>query len=98
VVAVRNDAAAVRVIGPAEARYPHSRYLYAWLQRYEVYEKVRSHLDAMTTPVLLSVGKMEPYHHEDAMREHANGVFVKPFEASDLLATVGKFAQRIGRK
>jgi hypothetical protein len=43
------------------------------------------------------VGKMEPYKPEDADRVKADGVIIKPFEASDLLAIVKKFEERIGQ-
>ena len=61
----------------------------------EVCEKVRGSLDTVKTPVLLTVGKMEPYKPEDANRVKADGVIIKPFEASDLLAIVKKFEERI---
>src|SRR5260221_5583376 len=48
------------------------------------------------TPVLITVGKMEPYKPEDANRVKADGVIIKPFEASDLLAIMKKFEERIG--
>src|SRR5258708_19268760 len=57
----------------------------------EVCEKVRGSLDTVKTPVLLTVGKMEPYKPEDANRVKADGVIIKPFEASDLLAIMKKF-------
>src|SRR5262249_30410930 len=44
----------------------------------------------------LTVGKMEPYKPEDANRVKADGVIIKPFEATDLLAIVKKFEERIG--
>src|SRR5258707_11866323 len=62
----------------------------------EVCEKVRGSLDTMKTPVLLTVGKMEHFKPEDANRVKADGVIIKPFEASDLLAIIKKFEERIG--
>src|SRR6516165_2117754 len=63
----------------------------------EVCEKVRGSMETLKTPVLLTVGKMEPYKPEEANRVRADGVIVKPFEASDLLAIVKKFEERIGQ-
>jgi hypothetical protein len=40
---------------------------------------------------------MEPYKPEDANRVKADGVIIKPFEASDLLAIIKKFEERIGQ-
>src|SRR6476661_6794873 len=97
VVAVSNGAAAVKKI--AEQK-PDIIILDVYMPGYsglEVCEKVRGSLDTMKTPVLLTVGKMEPYKPEDANRVKADGVIIKPFEASDLLAIVKKFEERIGQ-
>src|SRR5947209_1342178 len=96
VVAVSNGAAAVKKI--AEQK-PDIIILDVYMPGYsglEVCEKVRGSLDTLKTPVLLTVGKMEPYRPEDANRVKADGVIIKPFEASDLLAIVKKFEERIG--
>jgi hypothetical protein len=58
---------------------------------------VRGSIETLKTPVLLTVGKMEPYKPEEANRVRADGVIVKPFEASDLLAIVKKFEERLGQ-
>jgi len=97
VVAVSNGAAAVKKI--AEQK-PDIIILDVYMPGYsglEVCEKVRGSLDTLKTPVLLTVGKLEPYKPEDANRVKADGVIIKPFEASDLLAIVKKFEERIGQ-
>lgn len=97
VVAVSNGAAAVKKI--AEQK-PDIIILDVYMPGYsglEVCEKVRGSLDTLKIPVLLTVGKMEPYKPEDANRVKADGVIIKPFEASDLLAIVKKFEERIGQ-
>jgi len=97
VVAVSNGAAAVKKI--AEQK-PDIIILDVYMPGYsglEVCEKVRASLDTLKIPVLLTVGKMEPYKPEDANRVKADGVIIKPFEASDLLAIVKKFEERIGQ-
>src|SRR5690348_10286750 len=96
VVAVSNGAAAVKKI--AEQK-PDIIILDVYMPGYsglEVCEKVRGSLETLKIPVLLTVGKMEPYKPEDANRVKADGVIIKPFEASDLLAIVKKFEERIG--
>lgn len=96
VVAVSNGAAAVKKI--AEQK-PDIIILDVYMPGYtglEVCEKVRGSIDTLKTPVLLTVGKLEPYKPEDANRVKADGVIIKPFEASDLLAIVKKFEERIG--
>jgi len=95
VVAVSNGAAAVKKI--AEHK-PDIIILDVYMPGYsglEVCEKVRSSIDTLKTPVLLTVGKMEPYKPEDANRVKADGVIIKPFEASDLVAIVKKLEERI---
>ena len=97
VVAVSNGAAAVKKI--AEQK-PDIIILDVYMPGYsglEVCEKVRSSIATIKTPVLLTVGKMEPYKPEDANRVRADGVIIKPFEASDLLAIIKKFEERIGQ-
>ncbi len=96
VVAVSNGAAAVKKI--AEQK-PDIIILDVYMPGYsglEVCEKVRASIATLKTPVLLTVGKMEPYKPEDANRVRADGVIIKPFEASDLLAIIKKFEERIG--
>ncbi len=95
VIAVSNGAAAVKKI--AEQK-PDIIILDVYMPGYsglEVCEKVRGSLETLKTPVLLTVGKMEPYKPEDANRVKADGVIIKPYEASDLLAIVKKFEERI---
>jgi CheY-like chemotaxis protein len=97
VVAVSNGAAAVKKI--AEQK-PDIIILDLYMPGYsglEVCEKVRASIATVKTPVLLTVGKMEPYKPEDANRVRADGVIIKPFEASDLLAIVKKFEERIAQ-
>jgi CheY-like chemotaxis protein len=98
VVAVSNGAAAVKKI--AEQK-PDIIILDVYMPGYsglEVCEKVRGSVATLKTPVLLTVGKMEPYRAEETSRVRADGVIVKPFEASDLLAIVKKFEERIGQQ
>ncbi|HEX7284597.1 MAG TPA: response regulator [Candidatus Angelobacter sp.] len=97
VVAVSNGAAAVKKI--AEQK-PDIIILDLYMPGYsglEVCEKVRASISTIKTPVLLTVGKMEPYKPEDANRVRADGVIIKPFEASDLLAIMKKFEERIAQ-
>src|SRR5947209_7174325 len=95
VIAVSNGAAAVKKI--AEHK-PDIISLDVYLPGYtglEVCENVRASIETLKTPVLLTVGKMEPYRAEDANRVRADGVIIKPFEASDLLAIVKKLEERV---
>jgi CheY-like chemotaxis protein len=95
VVAVSNGAAAVKKI--AEHK-PDVVVLDVYMPGYtglEVCERVKSAIETSKIPVLLTVGKMEPFKPEEGARVKADGVIVKPFEASDLLAAVQKLEQRL---
>jgi len=95
VVAVSNGAAAVKKI--AEHK-PDVVVLDVYMPGYtglEVCERVKSAIETTKIPVLLTVGKMEPFKPEEGARVKADGVIVKPFEASDLLAAVQKLEQRL---
>lgn len=93
VIAVSNGAAAVKKIA---AEKPSLIILDVYMPGYsglEVCERVKAAAETSSIPVLLTVGKMEPYQPEDGNRVKADGVMIKPFEASDLLAAVERFAQ-----
>jgi CheY-like chemotaxis protein len=95
VVAVSNGAAAVKKI--AEHK-PDLIVLDVYMPGYtglEVCERVKSAIETNKIPVLLTVGKMEHFLPEEGARVKADGVIVKPFEASDLLAAVQKLEQRL---
>ncbi len=88
VVTVSNGAAAVKKI--AEQR-PELAILDVYMPGYsglEVCERLRAALATAKLPVLLTVGKLEPFQPEEGKRVKADGLLIKPFEASDLLAAV----------
>src|SRR5256885_9186053 len=88
VIAVSNGAAAVKKI--AEHK-PDIAVLDVYMPGYtglEVCDRVKNALETTKMPVLLTVGKMEPFKAEEGARVKADGLIVKPFEASDLLAAV----------
>ena len=95
VVAVSNGSAALKKI--AEHK-PDLVILDVYMPGYsglEVCEKLRNSIDTLNTPVLLTVGKMEPYRREDANRVKADGIIIKPFEATDLIAIIKQLEERI---
>ena len=94
VTTVSNGAAAVKKI--AEVK-PDLVILDIYMPGYtglEVCERVRANLETTHLPVLLTVGKMEPYRPEDGARVKADGIIVKPFEATDLLGIVKKISDK----
>jgi hypothetical protein len=56
---------------------------------------MRNSRETATTPVVLSVGKMEAFKPEDGTRVRADGLIVKPFEATELLAVVKRLAENV---
>ena len=54
----------------------------------EVCQRLKDAEDTAHIPVLLSVGKLEPFKPEEARRVGANAHIVKPFEASELLTAI----------
>jgi CheY-like chemotaxis protein len=98
VVAVSNGAAAVKKIAE---RKPDLAVLDVYMPGYtglEVCERVKTALETSAMPVLLTVGRMEPFKPEEGTRVRADGIIVKPFEAQDLLSAVQKLEQRLSLK
>ena len=95
VVTVSNGAAAAKKIAEGS---PDLVLLDVFMPGYsglELCERLRGAAATAKLPVLLTVGRMEPYSPQDGARVKADGVIVKPFEASDLIAAVDRLAQKI---
>src|SRR3954468_6918859 len=97
VIAVSNGAAAVKKIASEK---PDLAVLDIYMPGYtglEVCERVRAAQETAKIPVLLTVGKMEmgSFKPEDANRVKADGVIIKPFEATDLLAAIKKIEEKL---
>lgn len=95
VIAVSNGAQAMKKI---VGERPDMVVLDVYMPGYsglEVCERMRNSRETAQTPVLLSVGKMEAFKAEEASRVRADGVIIKPFEATELLATLKKLAESL---
>lgn len=95
VITVNNGSAALKKIH--EVR-PDLIVLDVYMPGYgglEVCQRLKESGETMKIPVLLSVGKMEPFKAEEAKRVRADAHIVKPFEASELLAALAKLEDRI---
>ena len=95
VVTVSNGAAALKKL-PEFA--PDILLLDVYMPGYsglEVSDRVKNSSKTQHIPVLLTVGKLEPFRPEEGMRAKADGVIIKPFEASDLITVVSKLAGRV---
>lgn len=88
VVAVSNGSAALKKIPEVK---PDLVILDIYMPGYtglEVCQKIKDSKQTISVPVLLTVGKLEPFKARDASRVRADGFIVKPFEATELLATI----------
>ncbi|MBS1851786.1 MAG: response regulator [Acidobacteria bacterium] len=95
VVTVNNGSAALKKI--AEHK-PDLIILDIYMPGYgglEVCQRLKENNDTARIPVLLTVGKLEPFKPEDARRVRAEAFIVKPFEASELLTALTKLEDRI---
>jgi CheY-like chemotaxis protein len=54
----------------------------------EICERLRASAATATLPVILTVGKLEPYRPEDGEHVHSNAIIVKPFAAAELISAV----------
>jgi len=54
----------------------------------ELCQKLRASTATAALPVILTVGKLEPYRPEDGESVHSNAVIVKPFAAAELISAV----------
>lgn len=61
----------------------------------EVCQRIRESQETARIPVLLTVGKLEPFKAEEARRVRADAFIVKPFEASELLTALTKLEDKI---
>jgi len=95
VVTVNNGSAALKKIHESK---PDLIVLDVYMPGYgglEVCQRLKESGETMKIPILLSVGKMEPFKAEEAKRVRADGHIVKPFEASELLAALTRLEDRI---
>jgi CheY-like chemotaxis protein len=95
VVTVNNGSAALKRIH--ESR-PDIVVLDVYMPGYgglEVCQRLKESDETAKIPILLTVGKMEPFKAEEAKRVRADGHIIKPFEASELLAALTRLEDRI---
>src|SRR6266700_1731370 len=95
VITVNNGSAALKKIH--ESR-PDLIVLDVYMPGYgglEVCQRLKESGETMKIPVLLTVGKMEPFKTDEAKRVRADAHIVKPFEASELLAALTRLEDRI---
>src|SRR5579863_6778358 len=95
VIAVNNGSAALKKI--AELK-PDLVILDVYMPGYsglEVCQRLKESQETARIPVLLTVGKLEPFKPQEAQRVGAEGFIVKPFEASELLSALSKLEDKV---
>ena len=95
VLTVNNGSAALKKI--AEAK-PELIVLDVYMPGYsglEVCQRLKEAGETSRIPILLTVGKLEPFKPEEARRVRADAFIVKPFEASELLSALSKLEDKI---
>ncbi|MGB6677322.1 MAG: response regulator [Terriglobales bacterium] len=95
VITVNNGSAALKKI--AESK-PDLIVLDVYMPGYgglEVCQRLREAPETARIPVLLTVGKLEPFKADEARRVRADAFIVKPFEASELLTALTKLEDKI---
>ncbi len=95
VITVNNGSAALKKI--AEHK-PDLIVLDVYMPGYsglEVCQRLKEVAETARVPVLLTVGKLEPFKPEEAKRVRADAFIVKPFEASELLSALSKLEDKV---
>ena len=95
VTTVNNGSAALKRIAEL---HPDLIILDVYMPGYgglEVCSRLKENKDTARIPVLLTVGKLEPFKPEEARRVKADAYIVKPFEASELLTALTKLEDKI---
>ena len=95
VTTVNNGSAALKKIAENQ---PDLIVLDVYMPGYgglEVCQRLKDAPETARIPVLLTVGKLEPFKADEARRVHADAYLVKPFEATELLAVLTKLEDKI---
>jgi CheY-like chemotaxis protein len=95
VITVNNGSAALKKINENK---PDLIVLDVYMPGYgglEVCQRVKENPETTRIPVLLTVGKLEPFKPEEARRVGADAFIVKPFEATELLTALTKLEDKI---
>ena len=95
VVTVNNGSAALKRVNESK---PDLIILDVYMPGYsglEVCQRLKEAPGTTYIPVLLTVGKLEPFKPDEARRARADAHIVKPFEASELLSAVARLEDRM---
>jgi CheY-like chemotaxis protein len=95
VITVNNGSAALKRIAEQE---PDLIVLDVYMPGYsglEVCQRIKENHQTARIPILLTVGKLEPFKPEEARKARADAYIIKPFEASELLVALTKLEDKI---
>ncbi len=95
VITVNNGSAALKRIAESA---PDLIILDVYMPGYsglEVCQRLKDAQETAHIPVLLSVGKLEPFKPQEARRVRADAHIVKPFEASQLLTAIARLEDQM---
>ena len=95
VITVNNGSAALKKVSE---QAPDLIVLDVYMPGYgglEVCQRLKEVAETARIPILLSVGKLEPFKPEEARRVRADAFIIKPFEATELLAALTKLEDKI---
>jgi twitching motility two-component system response regulator PilH len=95
VVTVNNGSAALKKIAE---HHPDLIVLDVYMPGYsglEVCQRLKENRETNRIPILLTVGKLEPFKPDEARRVRADAYVIKPFEASELLTALTKLEDKI---
>jgi CheY-like chemotaxis protein len=95
VITVNNGSSALKKVSESK---PDLIVLDVYMPGYsglEVCQRIRESQETARIPVLLTVGRLEPFKAEEARRVRADAFIVKPFEASELLTALTKLEDKI---
>jgi CheY-like chemotaxis protein len=95
VITVNNGSAALKKIAE---HHPDLIVLDIYMPGYsglEVCMRLKENRETARIPVLLTVGKLEPFKAEEARKARADAFIIKPFEASELLVALTKLEDKI---
>jgi len=94
VVTVSNGVAAIKRIAEV---HPDIVLLDVYMAGYsgvELCKKMKATAELAKMPILLTVGKMEPFSAEQGTKVKADGLIVKPFDVANLITAVEKLVGR----
>ena len=95
VITVNNGSAALKKIAELT---PDLIVLDVYMPGYgglEVCQRLKESQATSRIPVLLTVGKLEPFKADEARRVRADGHIIKPFDGNELLAAIMRLEDRI---